>query len=324
MDKTYQVSFDGKICKIESEQQILADMNVTVVDQKLMLVLNQKNTIFLDEFSLKIAIEHLLSLFSFIRTIGIQTELNVDYESAFSYFWREPGFYSLSTEEFFQLPGLWLKKGDFRVVPEVATKTCDRVHPGRPLVRSGYAYKRYNPQIDKTIAFRTADLDEDLLRFYEWNHQPRVSEFWELNQSKDDLSEYLKKGLSDPHQIPMIVELNNVPIGYFEMYWVPEDRLGPYYECDSYDRGFHFLIGNTDYLGFNYTDAVIKAALHFLFLDEPRTKRIMAEPRYDNHRILKYVDAIPAWKRIKEFDFPHKRAVLLECERGAFFSGHFL
>lgn len=36
----------------------------------------------------------------------------------------------------------------------------------------------------------------------------------------------MEKGLKDPHQIPMLVEMDGEPLGYYEMYWVPEDRLG--------------------------------------------------------------------------------------------------
>ena len=33
---------------------------------------------------------------------------------------------------------------------------------------------------------------------------------------------------------------------------------------------------------------------------------------------------LDAWKKIKEFDFPHKRAALVECSRERFFQGEYL
>jgi hypothetical protein len=185
-------------------------------------------------------------------------------------------------------------------------------------------YARYIPGLGKTLSFRVVDPDQDVAVFHSWQTQPRVYEFWELNKPQKELHEYLVKGSADPHQIPMFVEFDGVPVGYFEMYWTMEDRLGPYYEASAFDRGFHFLIGNENFLGFPNTDAIIKSACHFLFLDDPRTRNIMAEPRSDNKRVLKYVDLIPAWRKLKEFDFPHKRAALLECRRERFFLGPYL
>ena len=45
----------------------------------------------------------------------------------------------------------------------------------------------------------------------------------------------------------------------------------------------------------------------------------MGEPRADNKALLKHLATIPAFHNLKEFDFPHKRAALLECTRERFF-----
>lgn len=201
--------------------------------------------------------------------------------------------------------------------------TNDRHHPVRPAPFQGTMYKRYLPKIGKTISFRLITLN-DLDTFHDWHNQPRVYHFWELNQSKEELKAYIEKGLKDPHQIPVIVEMDGEPMGYFEFYWVREDRLGPYYDSDAFDRGFHFLIGNKKFLGNAITDQVIKSVLHLLFLDDARTRRVMAEPRHDNQKVLKYAQASIGWKQLKIFDFPHKRAALLENSREVFFGGNAL
>lgn len=233
--------------------------------------------------------------------------------------------YPLSRIEFFQLRSLWVHNGQEDVTPEKWTVTKEVSHPVRPAIKEGQLlYKRFVASIGKTISFRVAHIEKDLDVFHAWHNQPRVLKFWELDKPKDELREYLSKGLKDPHQFPTILELDGVPVGYFEMYWTMEDRLGPYYVADAFDRGFHFLIGNTDYLGFKNTDAILKSVCHYLFLEEPRTRKIMAEPRADNVNVLKYLETFTAWKKLKEFDFPHKRAALLECKREAFFGGNYL
>lgn len=231
----------------------------------------------------------------------------------------------VTRSDFFQLRTLWVHNGREALRPERWTTTKETPHPVRPRVQEGQTlYQRTISKIGKVLRFRVADVSKDLETFHEWHNQERVANFWELNKSKEELKDYLLKGLQDPHQFPVILELDNTPVGYFEMYWTPEDRLGPYYPAEPFDRGFHLLIGNEAFLGFNNTDAILKSVTHYLFLEEPRTRKIMAEPRSDNVKILRYIETFSAWKNLREFDFPHKRACLLECKREAFFGGNFL
>lgn len=231
----------------------------------------------------------------------------------------------ITRQEFFQLRPLWVHNGNDPITPETWTKTKEVTHPLRPRVKPGQTlYQRTLPHLGKTLRLRVADSEKDLDVFHEWHNQPRVFDFWELNKPKEELREYLKKGLEDPHQFPVILDFDETPVGYFEMYWTKEDRLGPYYDSEAFDRGLHFLIGNEKFLGFANTDAILKSVTHYLFLEDPRTRRIMAEPRSDNVKVLRYVETFTAWKKLKEFDFPHKRAALLECRREAFFGGNFL
>lgn len=226
---------------------------------------------------------------------------------------------TVSREEFFQTPGTW-NKGSHIIGAEKWVRTAERPHPIRGDRKTGLFYERYAPAIGKTVSFRGVDPEKDVDTFHQWQNQPRVAFFWELAQPIQQLQEYLIKTQNDPHMIPTFVEFDGRPVGYFEMYWTLEDRLGPYYEADAFDRGFHFLIGEKDALGFEKTDTIVKSALHFLFLDDPRTRRVMAEPRHDNKKVLRYAES-SGWKKLKEFDFPHKRAALMECKREHFFNG---
>lgn len=250
----------------------------------------------------------------------------VNLENAHSLFLTDFGIEkTLSRKVFYQIPTLWTYKENNFCKLDHWVQTKEVTHPLRPQIHENQLlYKRYSKTLGKTLSFRVIDIEKDLDLFTEWHNKPRVNNFWELAKPKEELREYLIKGLQDPHQFPVIYEIDGVPVGYFEIYWVKEDRLGPYYESESYDRGFHLLVGNDDYLGFKNTDAMLKAMCHFLFLDDIRTRRIMAEPRHDNQAILKYIETFKAWRKVKEFDFPHKRAALLECSREKFFAGEYL
>lgn len=180
-------------------------------------------------------------------------------------------------------------------------------------------YERFIPYLEQTCSLRVADPQKDLERFHNWHHQNRVAHFWELALTREELHAYLEKLLHSPFQDPLIVEFNHQPVGYVESYWVIDDRLAPYYDCTPFDRGFHFLIGEKMGLGFLRTDTVLLSVCDFLFQADPCTHRIMAEPRVDNKLLLRYLERFPSWRKLKEFDFPHKRAALLECTRDRFY-----
>lgn len=228
---------------------------------------------------------------------------------------------SVRRQDFFQQPEAWLAHPRVELDEDEWTETEGRAHPIRPTADADYSYRRYIPSLAKTLSFRRINVDQDLSIFHQWHNQPRVAALWELNWPIERLKSYLESGLQDPHQIPLILEIDGESAGYFEIYWAAEDRLGPYYDCEPYDRGFHFLIGNKKFLGSANTDAVIRSIMHFLYLDDPRTQRIVAEPKSDNRLVLKYAFQVPGWRLIKEFDFPHKRAALLMADRVDFFAG---
>ncbi len=229
---------------------------------------------------------------------------------------------NIDRNQFAELPGVWTQDTLESKLIARFQNTGDVKHPERPYLEEGRVlYRRHSPTIGKTISFRVVDRERDLEKFNEWQNKKRVSEFWELEGSLEDHHSYLTKGLMDPHSTPAIVSIDDTPVGYFEFYWVKEDRLGPYYDSGPYDRGFHFLIGEESYLGFKNTDAILRATVHYIYLDEGRTQVISAEPRSDNKAILKYVETFKCWRFVKEFDFPHKRAALLQCYRDLYFAG---
>lgn len=229
---------------------------------------------------------------------------------------------NIDRNQFGELAGVWTPPQKNSAQVSRYIETGDVKHPERPQLTEGTVlYRRYSPTIQKTITFRVVDRERDLEKFNEWHNKKRVSEFWELEGNLTEHQAYLAKGLKDAHSTPAIASIDDTPVGYFEFYWVKEDRLGPYYESMPFDRGFHFLIGEESYLGFKNTDAILRATVHFIYLDEPRTHLISAEPRSDNKAILKYVETFKCWRFVKEFDFPHKRAALLQCYRDLYFSG---
>lgn len=315
----------GNDVKVKDDNGNSLHLSCVTVNDELKMEL-RRNNFFLNDDALMVAVEYVLSHHPELQKICITGFQGVGSENILKkYFLKSEEILLFSRSSFYQLRGIWHRRRDYTTLIEDWTTSSDnRLHPIRPDIQSGVMYARYLPRLGAVLSFRVIDKVRDLENFFQWHNQPRVAQFWDLAMPKMELLQYMEKVLSDAHTLPMIAEWDGEPVGYFEMYWTREDRLAPYYESESFDRGFHFLIGNRNFLGFSNTDAILKSLTHFLFIDEVRTRRIMAEPRSDNNKVMKYLETFKAWKKLYEFDFPHKRAALLECKREDFFMGDYL
>lgn len=192
--------------------------------------------------------------------------------------------------------------------------TASVSHPQRPAKPQGEVYRRFDPQLGVWISLRTLDIELDLERFNRWQNTPRVLAFWDEGGSLEEHRQYLEKLADDPHTLTLIGCFDDQPFAYFEAYWAKEDRIAPFYDAGDYDRGIHMLVGEQAHRGPHKVASWLSALTDYLLQDDPRTRRIVAEPRADNAKMIGYMQS-QGYKRIKEFDFPHKRAALMVLER---------
>ncbi len=221
-------------------------------------------------------------------------------------------------ETLWQQARLWLPAA-CDPYPLTYTLTRGHRHPLRRPKPVGVVYRRYIPWLAQTLSFRTADLAQDLPRFHRWMNDPTVAYFW---QEQGDLAKHrahLEAIAADPHVTALIGCFDDEPFGYFEVYWAKEDRIAPFYDVQDFDRGFHVLVGEASFRGKPYLTAWMPSISHYLFLDDCRTQRIVIEPRSDNHKMLKSL-ARCGYAHLKEFEFPHKRALLGMLLRERFFA----
>lgn len=159
---------------------------------------------------------------------------------------------------------------------------------------------------------------KNLARFNRWQNSLRVMNFWQEGGSLEQHHEYLSKLEADPHALTLMGCFDDEPFAYFEAYWAKEDRIAPFYDAGDYDRGIHMLVGEENHRGPHKVASWLSALVHYLFLDDPRTQRVVAEPRADNARMISYMQN-QCFHCEKEFDFPHKRAALMILGRERFF-----
>ena len=181
-------------------------------------------------------------------------------------------------------------------------------------------YSRFDTELQSTVSFRHVDLENDLSRFSRWQNSDRVAYFWDERGTLAEHREYLTKLIQTPQVMPLIGCLEDDPFLYLEVYWAKQDRLAAHYAAEEADRGIHMLVGEERHRGPHKVRAWLSALCRYLFEDSPSTQRIVSEPRYDNLKMIDYLEK-QGFEKIKEFDFPHKRAALMLLTRDAFFKG---
>ena len=127
--------------------------------------------------------------------------------------------------------------------------------------------------------------DTDLL--HTWMNEPRVSAAWGVSGPLATQETFLKSALNNKHSFPAIGCWDGKPFGYFEFYWVKEDQLGRYVtgnEIGDWDRGFHALVGEQEFRGEHRVRVWLSALVHYFWLADPRTERVLVEPRVDNQK----------------------------------------
>ncbi|RAI62652.1 GNAT family N-acetyltransferase [Pseudomonas fluorescens] len=228
------------------------------------------------------------------------------------------GQYHCERTLFWQLPQPWLEHSRTGSYPQQMVVSDGKRHPLRPMKPRGEVYRRFDARLGAWISLRTLEIEQDLARFNRWQNSPRVASFWQEEGSLEQHRQYLRKLEADPHALTLIGCFDDQPFAYFEAYWAKEDRIAPFYDAGDYDRGIHMLVGEENHRGPHKVASWLSALVHYLFLDDPRTQRVVAEPRADNGKMIGYMQE-QRFHCEKEFDFPHKRAALMVLGRERFF-----
>ncbi|MFC6336760.1 GNAT family N-acetyltransferase [Pseudomonas sp. CCM 7891] len=229
-----------------------------------------------------------------------------------------PGQFRCERSLFWQLPQPWLGQPLSGGYPQQMSISAGKRHPIRAPKPRGEVYRRFDVRLGAWVSLRTVEIGVDLARFNRWQNSTRVASFWQESGSLEQHREYLEKLDADPHALTLIGCFDDEPFAYFEAYWAREDRIAPFYDAGDYDRGIHMLVGEEHHRGPHKVASWLPALVHYLFLDDPRTQRVVAEPRADNAKMISYMQSQGFYCE-KEFDFPHKRAALMVLGRERFF-----
>lgn len=231
-----------------------------------------------------------------------------------------PGTFELhaSRASFWQHPLPWLTAPASGHTAPAWVFSGEKRHPRRPPLPAGEVYRRHLPGLNATFSLRTVDIDRDLQAFNKWMNLEQVAYFWEQTGSLEEHAQYLEEMLADPRVHPLIGCFDDEPFAYFELYWCKEDRIAPYYDAHDFDRGWHVVIGESKHQGAGKLKAWFNSLMHYMFLDDARTQRILGEPRIDHTRQIDFLKS-QGFGHLKNIQFKHKKAALLLLEREFFF-----
>lgn len=78
-------------------------------------------------------------------------------------------------------------------------------------------------------------------------------------------------------------------IGYVEIYWVLEDDLGRLLgDSEKWDRGIRWLLGSEDLMSTEHFTRWLTSLVHYCFLADTRTDRVLYDIRADHTRYLSW------------------------------------
>ncbi|KIX96609.1 uncharacterized protein Z520_07875 [Fonsecaea multimorphosa CBS 102226] len=160
------------------------------------------------------------------------------------------------------------------------------------------------------------DKPSDLDLLHKWMNNPRVNAAWGAAGPLSTQHKFLIDGLQSRHSFPVFGCWDGKPFGYFEIYWVKEDRLGRLLggEVGNYTRGLHVAIGEEEFRGPHRVKVWLSALVHYCWLADSRTETVMLEPRIDNEKFIDYLKDAGFYKQ-GEVTFPHKQSAVMKIDR---------
>ncbi|MGV9885102.1 GNAT family N-acetyltransferase [Streptomyces sp. NPDC003006] len=150
----------------------------------------------------------------------------------------------------------------------------------------------------------------DLDLVHGWMQSPHIDAFWHQAWPRERWAEEIAGHLAGDEILPVLVDLDDRPLAYIEVYRVLRDRLAGCYPYGPHDLGVHIAIGEASRTGQGLGRSLLRALAEGLLAADPACDRVVAEPDVTNAPSLKAFTAA-GFRPAGEVVFPDKTAALL-------------
>ncbi|KAK7425995.1 hypothetical protein QQZ08_007577 [Neonectria magnoliae] len=202
------------------------------------------------------------------------------------------------------------------------------VHPVRPPKPKPGAviYSRFIVEVGQLLRILHIDAENPVHfeAYKRWQNSDRVNASWKERGPDEHHRAYLAGQLADAHSMSCVFEWDGELAGYTQLGWVKEDNAACFFSSNcnivvgEHDQNSHIIVGEEHFRGGKRYQAVATSIKHCCFLRDPRTKQVIAEPRFDLAHVHIQSRYLPQ-ERKKRFHLPHKTAVLFALQRDRFF-----
>ncbi|KAH7166580.1 acyl-CoA N-acyltransferase [Dactylonectria macrodidyma] len=208
------------------------------------------------------------------------------------------------------------------------------VHPVRPpKPKPGTViYSRFIVELGQQLQILHIDAEDPVHfeAYKRWQNSDRVNASWQERGPDEHHRKYLAEQLADPHTMSCVFQWDGQLAGYTELGWVKEDNAACFFSSNcnivvgEHDQNSHIIVGEERFRGGKRYQAVATSIKHCCFLRDPRTRQVIAEPRFDLAHVQIQNKYLPQEKK-KRFHLPHKTAMLFALQRDRFFQeGYFV
>ena len=113
-----------------------------------------------------------------------------------------------------------------------------------------------------------------------------------------------------------IISVDDVEIGYAEVYSACDDRIAQYYPLNKLDYGWHVLVGEPQVTGQGYGYLVVQALTAYCF-DQLGAARVLCEPDISVVALEKITVRL-GYKKYGQIQLPEKTSYVFICEAAKF------
>ncbi|WP_160712894.1 GNAT family N-acetyltransferase [Chitinophaga solisilvae] len=194
--------------------------------------------------------------------------------------------------------------------PIARSSICQPVTGNTP--EPAFFFKEF-PAKGFTVSLRPLCLATDLPLIHHWVNLPYARRFWQMNMSREQLSDIYTRIQSGDIATSYLCLLNDHPVSQIEIYQAQYDEISRCYEAQPGDYGIHLLMAPKRSTISGLTISVFTACLEFMF-SFPEIRRIIGEPDIENERANRLVQKAGfVWQQAVTMSY--KRANLYYCTR---------